>query len=89
MIAIALGAAFGVGWVSGAHAAYLGLGGVDGFIGDGAIRQAAESVFEVYYSLNVMPSLWLTPDYQHITNPAYNADRGPVDVFSARLHSEF
>ena len=28
-------------------------------------------------------------DYQLITNPAYNADRGPVSVFSARLHGEF
>ena len=28
-------------------------------------------------------------DYQHITNPAYNADRGPVDIFGGRLHAEF
>ena len=33
--------------------------------------------------------LTLTADYQLITNPAYNADRGPVHVFSGRLHGEF
>ena len=33
--------------------------------------------------------LTLTADYQLITNPAYNADRGPVHVFSGRFHGEF
>ncbi len=83
------GAAFGLGWISGVHAAYLNMGGIDGFVGDGKITQAAESVLEVFYSLNVAPSLWLTADYQHITNPGYNADRGPVEIFGGRLHSEF
>ena len=31
----------------------------------------------------------LTADYQFVTNPAYNADRGPVHIFSGRLHGEF
>jgi high affinity Mn2+ porin len=31
----------------------------------------------------------VTFDYQLITNPAYNPDRGPVSVFSGRLHAEF
>src|SRR6266851_349924 len=31
----------------------------------------------------------LIGDGQLITNPAYNADRGPVHVFSGRLHGEF
>jgi len=31
----------------------------------------------------------MTFDYQFIVNPAYNADRGPVSIFSARLHSDF
>jgi len=84
-----LGVGVGFGWISSQHAAYLDLGGIDGFIGDGKITHAAESAFEIYYNVNVMPSLWLTPDYQHITNPAFNADRGPVDVFAARLHAEF
>jgi high affinity Mn2+ porin len=31
----------------------------------------------------------LTFDYQLIGNPGYNADRGPVLVFSGRLHPQF
>lgn len=34
-------------------------------------------------------STWVTLDYQHLANPAYNVDRGPVDIYSARLHLEF
>jgi high affinity Mn2+ porin len=41
------------------------------------------------YSLNVFRSSWVTFDMQRIQNPAYNADRGPVNVESARLHAEF
>ena len=29
-----------------------------------------------------------SPDYQHIENPAYNRDRGPVSVYGMRLHAE-
>jgi high affinity Mn2+ porin len=83
------GVGLGVGWISQAHAQYLRMGGVDGFVGDGNLRQAPESVIEVFYSVNVLTSLWLSADYQHITNPAYNADRGPVDVFGGRVHAEF
>jgi high affinity Mn2+ porin len=84
-----LGAGFGQSWISKAHAAYLGQGGIDGFIGDGKIRQASEHVAEVFYSARVLNPLWMSVDYQHITNPAYNADRGPVDVFGVRAHTEF
>ncbi len=31
----------------------------------------------------------LTLDYQFIVDPGYNADRGPVSIFSARFHAEF
>jgi carbohydrate-selective porin OprB len=83
------GVGVGLGWISQAHANYLRMGGVDGFIGDGNIHAATESVLEVFYSANVISSVWLSADYQHITNPAFNADRGPVDIFGARLHAEF
>ena len=79
----------GLGWISQAHADYLRMGGIDGFIGDGTIRQAMESVVDAFYSVNVANAVWLSVDYQHITNPAFNADRGPVDVFGARVHAEF
>jgi carbohydrate-selective porin OprB len=83
------GAAFGLGAISDAHAAYLNKGGIDGFIGDGKINRATESVLELFYSLNVLPPLWLSADFQHVTHPAYNADRGPVEIVSGRLHAEF
>jgi high affinity Mn2+ porin len=65
------------------------MGGIDGFIGDGKIRQASEQVFEAFYSLSLGSSAWLSADYQHIWNPAYNADRGPVNILGGRAHVEF
>jgi high affinity Mn2+ porin len=83
------GAGVNLGWISQAHAEYLRLGGVDGFIGDGNINPAMESTLDMFYSVNLLKSLWLSGDYQHIINPAFNADRGPVNVFSVRIHAEF
>ncbi len=83
------GAGVNLGWISSAHAEYLRLGGVDGFIGDGTIHPAAETVFEVFYGVNVVPAVWVSADYQHILNPAFNADRGPVDIFGLRFHAQF
>jgi hypothetical protein len=28
-------------------------------------------------------------NFQHISNPAYNSARGPVNIFSFRVHAEF
>ena len=72
---------FGESWISAQHAQYLNMGGVDAFIGDGKLRQAAESVAEVFYSLHVVKTVSLSVDYQRITNPAFNADRGPVNLY--------
>lgn len=83
------GAGFAAAWISPEHADYLRRGGIDGFIGDGDLRVGAETVAEVFYSANLLRAIWLTPDYQRITNPAFNRDRGPVDVFGARIHAEF
>ena len=38
------------GWISSIHAKYLGIGGVDGFVGDGAITAAAEKSLDLFYS---------------------------------------
>jgi high affinity Mn2+ porin len=84
-----VGLGWSEGWISKDHADYLSLGGVDGFIGDGKLRQASEGVLEVFYSLSLGSSSWASVDYQHIWNPAYNADRGPVDIFGGRVHAEF
>jgi len=84
-----VGSAYAASWISSAHGQYLALGGIDGFIGDGRLERASERVFELFYSLHVYRSITLSADYQHIANPAYNADRGPVNVLSGRLHAEF
>ena len=50
-----------------------------------------EAIVEGYYSiaLNLLQRSALSLGVQFIRNPAYNADRGPVRVMSARLHTEF
>jgi hypothetical protein len=78
-----------VGWISSIHAKYLGMGGIDGFVGDGAITAASERSLDLFYSANFRKIYWLTGDYQHITNPGFNAARGPVNVFTVRIHGEF
>lgn len=83
------GLGLGFGWISDEHAEYLRRGGVDGFVGDGTLRQGVENVAEAFYSVCLANVFWLSADYQHITNPAYNRDRGPVDIVAGRLHVEF
>ncbi len=68
---------------------YLQAGGISFFIGDGGLRYRPEALFEGYYSWNLLKGLWLTADYQRIHNPAYNADRGPVNFYNLRVHAEF
>jgi hypothetical protein len=84
---------FGLGyaknWISKAHADYLNAGGIDGFIGDGKITARPEQVINVFYSVNLLSSVWLSGDYQHIINPAFNADRGPINVYGVKMHVEF
>jgi high affinity Mn2+ porin len=46
-------------------------------------------VLETFYTLGITKAVALTFDYQLLANPAYNADRGPVSVYSGRLHAEF
>lgn len=75
--------------VSAAHRDYLAAGGLGFFLGDGRLRYAAESIFETFYSLTLAKDTWLSADFQRIFNPAYNADRGPVSVASARFHYGF
>jgi hypothetical protein len=82
------GVAYGQAWISASHAAYLARGGVDGFLGDGALRAAPERVAEVFYSLGLASWLSVSADFQEIWNPAYNADRGAVTIVGGRLHAE-
>ena len=47
------------------------------------------AIAETYYDARVGPGLHAGLGYQFIVNPAYNADRGPVSVFSLRLRAAF
>ena len=84
-----VGIAGAVNGVSRDHRDFLAAGGMGILVGDGALNYRRESVFEAYYAFAVNKSVTVTADYQLITNPGFNADRGPVSVYSARLHAEF
>jgi high affinity Mn2+ porin len=71
------------------HRDFIAAGGLGILIGDGALNYRRERIFETYYAYALNKQITLTADYQLITNPAYNADRGPVSVFSGRFHGEF
>jgi len=72
------------------HAAYFAAGGTGILIGDGALpNYGLEQIVEVYYSYALSATSRLTFDYQFIANPAYNTDRGPVNVFAGRFHAAF
>jgi high affinity Mn2+ porin len=87
------GDTFGLGGavngLSSAHRDFLAAGGLGLIIGDGALNYRTERLVETYYAIGLTPLTTLTFDYQFVANPAYNADRGPVSIFSARLHAEF
>jgi high affinity Mn2+ porin len=71
------------------HAEYLALGG-DGFLlGDGRLNYGRENIVETYYTLHVWRGIYPSIGLQHINNPGYNRDRGPVLVPTLRLHVEF
>jgi len=59
------------------------------FIGDGRLSYRPERILEAYYAFRAFEGLFFSLDYQGIANPAYNADRGPLSVFSCRLHAEY
>lgn len=85
-----IGLGFIANGLSAPHRQYLADGGYGFLIGDGKLNYAPEMIAEFYYKLNAYQNkFFLSPDYQFIVNPAYNHDRGPVNVFSIRAHMEF
>jgi high affinity Mn2+ porin len=77
---------FTAGGLSAVHAEYLAHGGLDFLIGDGRLNYYPEYVWESYYSAPLFPGFIASFDVQRDTNPAYNHDRGPVMIYSLRLH---
>ena len=78
-----------VGGISGVHALYLARGGYDFLIGDGHLQYGPETIWETYYSARVYRGIFANFDLQHVANPAYNEERGPLWIPSIRLHIEF
>ena len=74
--------------ISGVHALYLARGGYDFLIGDGRLRYGPEYISETYYSARLFPGFFAGFDLQHVSNPAYNRERGPVWISSIRFHVE-
>lgn len=71
------------------HAAYLARGGLDFLIGDGRSNYGRENIWESYYNARVLRGFFAGLDVQHVNNPAFNRDRGPLWIASLRLHMEY
>ena len=85
-----IGIAGVVNGISGVHQAFLNAGGLGILVGDGQLpNPGLEQIVETYYSYALSSSTKVSFDYQFIANPAYNADRGPVNVFAGRFHTAF
>jgi high affinity Mn2+ porin len=83
-----IGAALVVNGLSNVHMRYLQMGGQGSGLGDGALNFGAERIVEFYYNAQIWRQLSVGVDYQFVTHPGYNRDRGPVSVFGIRLHLE-
>ena len=76
--------------ISEAHRDYLAAGGLGPLIGDGKLpHYEPEGILEIYYNAQITKHVYLGIDYQFVANPGYNSDRGPVNIFSSRLHFQF
>jgi hypothetical protein len=71
------------------HQEYLKLGGLGFILGDGNLNYARENIVESYYNWHAWRGLFYALDVQHIADPGYNRDRGPVWVGSIRAHVDF
>jgi high affinity Mn2+ porin len=83
------GVAFVTNAISKAHQNYLAAGGVGFLLGDGGLNYGRENIVETYYTAHLWRGLYIAPGVQHINDPGYNRDRGPVIVPSFRAHAEF
>jgi high affinity Mn2+ porin len=85
-----LGIAGVVNGITKVHEEYLNDGGLGILVGDGMLpHPGPEQIIEAYYNYALTASTHLTADYQFVVNPGYNEDRGPVNVFSTRVHWQF
>jgi high affinity Mn2+ porin len=85
-----IGLAGVVNGITSVHQVFLNAGGLGILVGDGQLpHPGLEQIIEAYYSFALTASTRVSVDYQLIVNPAYNTDRGPVNVLSGRIHTAF
>jgi high affinity Mn2+ porin len=75
--------------ISKVHQEFFAAGGAGILAGDGNLNYGWEKILETYYDFKIWKTVHSSLDYQFISNPAFNRDRGPVSVFSARIHWSF
>jgi len=83
------GVAFVTNGIKRYHQLYLADGGLGFLLGDGGLNYGRENIFESYYTAHVWRGIYVAPGVQHINDPGYNRDRGPVVVPTFRAHVEF
>jgi high affinity Mn2+ porin len=83
-----IGLAFVSSGLSVPHRNYLKSGGKGFILGDGNLNYSLEHLAELYYTLGLSKNIFLSGTYQFLLNPGYNSDRGPVSVFSVRVHTQ-
>jgi hypothetical protein len=71
------------------HQNYLRVGGMGFLLGDGTLRYGRENIVEGYYNYHAWRGLYYAVDVQHLSDPGYNRDRGPVWVGTVRGHIDF
>jgi hypothetical protein len=71
------------------HQEYLKLGGLGFLLGDGNLNYGRENIVEAYYNYHAWRGMFYSLDVQHIADPGYNRDRGPVWVGTVRAHVDF
>jgi len=85
-----IGLAFVSNGISAGHRDFLSTGGYGFMIGDGKLpHYSRENIAELFYQVKLFEQLFATVDYQFVTNPAYNRERGPVSLLAARVHISF
>jgi high affinity Mn2+ porin len=83
------GVAFVANGIVKAHQEYLALGGLGFLLGDGRLTYGPEKIVEAFYTAHLWRGFFMSFDVQHINNPGYNKDRGPVLVPGVRAHIDF
>ena len=84
-----LGIAIAMNALSRGHHDYLAAGGCGFLLCDSRLAYGHEEIAEIYYAIQLLPHVTLSPDFQFIRNPGYNRDRGPARFIGIRAHLEY